>query len=58
MNKDQIKGRIEEAKGTVKETAGEVTGKEDLKLKGKLKKATGKMQAGFGDIRNDARQDK
>ena len=26
MNKDQIKGRVEEVKGKVKEVAGEITG--------------------------------
>jgi uncharacterized protein YjbJ (UPF0337 family) len=35
MNKDQIKGRIKEAKGSVKETVGKVTGKEILEQKGK-----------------------
>ncbi len=57
MNKDQIKGRIKEAKGTVKETAGKATGKVILEQKGKLQKAAGKAQAGFGDIKNDIRKE-
>ena len=58
MNKDQIKGRFREAKGTVKETAGKITGKERLERKGKLLKTAGRAQAGFGDIKNDIRKDK
>jgi uncharacterized protein YjbJ (UPF0337 family) len=58
MNKDQVKGRIREAKGTVKETAGKVTGKESLEQKGKLQKAAGKAQAGYGDIKNHIRKEK
>lgn len=58
MNEDQVKGRIREAKGIVKETAGKVTGKEILEQKGTLQKAAGKAQAGYGDIKNDARKEK
>jgi uncharacterized protein YjbJ (UPF0337 family) len=58
VNKDQIKGRIREAKGTVKETAGKVTGKEILEQKGKLQKQAGKAQAGYGDIKSDIKKDK
>jgi uncharacterized protein YjbJ (UPF0337 family) len=58
VNKDQVKGRIKEAEGSVKETAGKVTGKESLEQKGKLQKVAGKVQAGYGDIKNDARKDK
>lgn len=58
MNKDQIKGRVMEAQGTVKEAAGKVSGKEILEQKGKLLKAAGKAQAGYGDIKNDIKKDK
>jgi len=58
MNKDQVKGRIKEAKGSAKEVAGKVSGKESLELKGKLQKAGGKVQAGYGDIKNDIKKDK
>jgi CsbD-like. len=58
MNKDQVKGHIKEAKGTVKQAAGKVTGKVSLEQKGKLQKAAGKAQAGYGDIKKDIRQDK
>ncbi len=53
MNKDQIKGRIKEAEGTVKEAAGKLAAKEILEQKGKLLKTAGKAQAGYGDIKKD-----
>lgn len=52
MNKDQAKGRIKEARGTVKEVAGRAVGDVNLEQKGKLQKAAGKAQAGFGDLKN------
>ena len=53
MNKDQVKGRIEEAKGKVKEIAGNVVGNEDLAQEGKIQNAKGKVQAGYGDLKED-----
>lgn len=58
MNKDQIKGRIKEAEGAVKEVAGKVSGKDGLELKGKLEKAAGKAQAIVGDVKSDAKSRK
>ena len=58
MNKDQIKGRIKETKGAVKEVTGKLTGKKSLEQKGKLQKTAGKAQAGYGDIKNDIKNDK
>lgn len=58
MNKDQIKGRLEEAKGIVKETAGKVSGKENLEQEGKEQQMDGKILAGFGDIKEDIKNDK
>ena len=51
MNKDQVKGRVEEAKGQVKETTGKAIGNRDLEAKGTLDKASGKAQAGYGDAK-------
>ncbi|MDD5176367.1 MAG: CsbD family protein [Sterolibacterium sp.] len=53
MNKDQAKGRIEEAKGKVKEVAGKVIGNKDLEQKGKVQNLGGKVQAGYGDLKED-----
>lgn len=56
MNKDQAKGRIEEAKGKVKEVAGKVTGNKDLEQKGQIQNISGKVQAGYGDLKEDVKK--
>lgn len=53
MNKDQAKGRIEVAKGKIKEVAGNLVGNEDLERKGKIQKSGGKVQATYGDLKED-----
>ena len=55
MNKDQVKGRIEEAKGKVKEVAGKVVGNKDLEQEGKIQNTKGKVQAGYGDLKEDVK---
>ena len=49
MNKDQVNGRVEQAKGSIKEVVGKVVGNSELEAEGKLDKATGKAQATLGD---------
>lgn len=51
MNKDQVKGRVEEAKGSVKEVAGKAVGNKNLEAEGSVDKVAGKTQAGFGDAK-------
>lgn len=51
MNKDQVKGRAEQAKGAVKETTGKVVGNKDLQAEGTVDKAAGKAQATYGDTK-------
>ena len=41
MNKDQVKGRVEEAKGKIKETAGRTVGNHDLEDRGTAQKVGG-----------------
>ena len=52
MNKDQISGRVEEAKGKLKEAAGKVTGSGKLQAEGMVDQAAGKMQKTYGDAKN------
>jgi uncharacterized protein YjbJ (UPF0337 family) len=56
MNKDQIKGRVEETKGDVKEAVGKVVGNKELELEGKLENAAGKVQAQYGDLKEDIKK--
>ena len=51
MNKDQVQGRVEEAKGAIKQTTGHVTGKPDLEERGAVEKAAGKVQKTYGDVK-------
>ena len=51
INKDQVKGRVEEAKGTIKEATGKLVGDETLEAKGNIQKNLGKVQARLGDIK-------
>lgn len=55
INKDQVKGRVQEAKGAVKEVAGKLVGNEKLEVKGKVEKTLGKAQATFGDVKKDVK---
>ena len=51
MNKDQVKGRVEQAKGSVKETTGKAVGNPNLRDEGTVDKAAGKTQATYGDAK-------
>ena len=53
MNKDQIKGRVEQATGAIKEAAGKVVGNPTLEVKGKVQNHKGRAQAAVGDIKSD-----
>ncbi|MCK0512394.1 CsbD family protein [Aromatoleum buckelii] len=53
MNKDQVKGRVKTVEGTVKEVTGKVVGNKSLEEKGKAEKVVGKVQSGYGDIKED-----
>lgn len=55
MNKDQVEGRVEEAKGKIKEGAGKVTGNESLEGEGLADQAAGKVQKGYGDTKEDVK---
>jgi uncharacterized protein YjbJ (UPF0337 family) len=53
MNKNQLKGRFEQAKGKGKELAGKAVGNKELEQKGKAQKIGGKARAGYGDLKKD-----
>ena len=48
---DKVKGGLHEAKGKIKEKAGEATGNPDLRDRGTAEKAGGKVQGKMGDIK-------
>ena len=58
MNKDQVKGRVKEAKGKIKEVAGVLIGNETMEAKGKVQRVVGQAQAKFGDVKQDVKESK
>jgi uncharacterized protein YjbJ (UPF0337 family) len=57
MNKYQLNGRINEARGLAKEVTGKVLGNRILEAKGKAQRAAGKIKAGYGDLKAGAKTD-
>ena len=53
VNKDEVKGKWEQAKGTVKDKAGELTGNERLEAEGEAQNASGKVQEGWGSVKRN-----
>lgn len=58
MNQDQVEGRVEEGKGKVKEVTGKVIGDKKMEMEGNVQKNIGKTQKGYGDIKQDIKEDK
>lgn len=56
MNRDQMKGRIKETKGEAKQVAGNIVGNRRLEEKGRMQKNLGKVQAAYGDVKNDLKK--
>jgi uncharacterized protein YjbJ (UPF0337 family) len=57
MNKDQIKGRAEEAAGKAKKVVGGAVRDEHLKQKGRVEEAAGKARATYGDVKHELKKD-
>ena len=55
MNKDQVKGRVEQTTGKVKEAAGKLVGNERLRTEGAADQVKGKVQAGYGDAKDNVK---
>jgi uncharacterized protein YjbJ (UPF0337 family) len=51
MNKDELKGKAEKAKGYIKEEAGELTGDRDLEAEGRGERAVGTAREKLGKAR-------
>ena len=55
MNKDQVKGRVEQTSGKVKEVAGKLVGNDRLRTEGAAEQVKGKVQAGYGDAKENVK---
>src|SRR3982750_2923229 len=51
MNKDELEGKVEKAKGYGKEQVGKATDDPDLEAEGTAQRGGGEMQEGFGKAR-------
>lgn len=47
-NRDELEGKLDQAKGKTKETVGRVIDDRDLEREGKADNVSGKVQEGFG----------
>ena len=56
MNKDQFKGRVEEAKGRVKEVVGKAVGNKRVEAEGDVDQVAGKVQKTYGDAKNEVKK--
>ena len=56
MDKDRVKGSLEQAKGKVKEVAGKVTGDAKLEGEGKADQVAGKVQNAVGGLKDKVRE--
>jgi len=56
MDKDSIKGAGDQAKGSIKEAAGKVTGDTKLKVEGAMDKAKGHVESTVGKAKDDLRR--
>ncbi len=50
-NKDEVKGKWNQVKGTVKDKVGEVTGNERLEAEGEVENAKGETQETWGKFK-------
>lgn len=56
VNKDQIGGLAKQAKGAVKEAAGKATGNRQTQAEGTADKVVGKIQKGYGDLKEKVKK--
>ena len=56
MDRDEIKGKAEKAKGYVKDKAGEILNDPDLEAEGELERATGTVREGVGKAKRKVKE--
>jgi uncharacterized protein YjbJ (UPF0337 family) len=56
VDKENIKGKVKQAEGALKDAAGGLTGNEKLQAEGKADKAEGKVRDAAGNLKDAARK--
>ena len=51
MNRDEMEGKYEQAKGSVKEGVGKATGDEEMRSEGAADRLKGDVQEGYGSAK-------
>ncbi|GAA4359789.1 CsbD family protein [Variovorax defluvii] len=55
MNKDHVKGTMDQAKGSVKQAVGKAVGNERLQAEGAADKTAGAVEKKVGDVKDAAK---
>lgn len=58
MNKDKIKGKIDEIKGDIKERIGGASKDRSTQAEGWVENKKGKLQGGMGDVKEEMDRDR
>ena len=56
MNRDEIKGKAEKAKGYVKDKAGEIINDPELEAEGEVERGTGTLREGYGKAKRKVQE--
>jgi uncharacterized protein YjbJ (UPF0337 family) len=56
MEREEIKGKAERAKGWVKDKAGEITNNPDLEAEGEVDQAEGQLREGYGAAKRKVKE--
>jgi uncharacterized protein YjbJ (UPF0337 family) len=56
MNRDEMKGKAEKAKGYVKDKAGEILNDPELEAQGEAERAAGTVREGIGKAKRKTRE--
>lgn len=56
MNNNHVTGTANEIKGKIKENVGHVTGNEKMESEGILEQVKGKLEKGFGDLKDSVKK--
>jgi uncharacterized protein YjbJ (UPF0337 family) len=56
MDREHVKGTADKVKGTIKDTAGKVTGDKQLETEGKFDKAKGSAHNIVGDLKDAVKE--
>jgi uncharacterized protein YjbJ (UPF0337 family) len=57
VNKDQIKGKVEQIKGDVKERIGGASKDRSTQGEGFMEEKKGKLREGYGNVKDELRKD-